>query len=103
MRDALGTKIHEGSLIYWKKHDMVYQIVKIDDPADKRIAIAGRNENDTNQAREIKVVLMIQVPIVALPKQEGAVEQWVCVIDPAQQAAIEDALDAGTNKVGRPQ
>jgi hypothetical protein len=99
MRDAVGNKITEKSLLCWHldaeqlKRGLIVYAVSVSD--------GGISMGDSRELTP--ATLLVQVPIMVTTKrgEEPTVHDIVCIVNPAAEAAVEDLM--GQVRHGRTQ
>jgi hypothetical protein len=96
MRDAIGNKISEGSLLVWHPnldHLKTGIIVNVAHVTDGGLSLA-----DTKQLTPAMLVIQIPIPVNNIdPGKEAQVGEFLCVVNPQAEAAIEKMI-AGQRK-----
>jgi len=90
MRDGLGNKIEEGSLLFWMSMKLSCRVRKVDDSG---LTLVGK---DGPQQAPPSITLEITLPIKTDGMPRGAEPQladFLRVVDPAAQNFLERALN----------
>lgn len=100
MRDALGNKITEGNLIHWRlprdiaEGGLVFRVVRVLEP---KLAVVG------GEPPQPVLSLQLDIPINAEKGREPALAQFMRIVDPRQEAALEALTAKGDGTIQRPQ
>jgi len=84
VKDMIGNKIQEGSLVLWKEKGLIFRVVKA---SDGGLSVVGASGKGTTPPI---IVLQITLPVsVENPRLEPVLTDFLCALDPQQQAAVE--------------
>ena len=95
MRDGLGNKVGKGYLILWHvPEDMARRglVFRVADVSDGGLSVVGR---DGERKSPASLTLVTTLPINAPNGQEPVLGDFICILDPQSQSAVERILDEG--------
>jgi hypothetical protein len=94
MRDALGNRISDRSILCWHpdaahlKRGLIVQAVSVSD--------GGITLSDSGQLTPPMLIIQVMIPVGGVkPGAEAVLEEFLCVVNPAAEAAIEGMLERG--------
>lgn len=89
MRDILGNRITESSILCWHPdaaHGIVCQVAHISE--------GGLSLGDSDDLTPPMLVIQVMIPVTGVPRgQEPTLGQFMCVVNPTAEAAIEKMLE----------
>lgn len=100
MRDKLGSRITEGNLLHWQlprdiiEGGLIFFVVRVSEP---KLAVAGGDPPSP------MLSLQLDIPISVERGKEATLAQFMRVVDPRQEAAIEKLTATGDGTITRPQ
>ena len=91
MRDAINNIISKNSLLCWHpspdalKRGLIVQAVHVSD--------GGLSMGDTKQLTPAMLIVQVPIYVNIPPGKEPTLEEFLCVVNPQAEAAIDDMLN----------
>jgi hypothetical protein len=89
MRDAIGNKITDSSILCWHpdaKNGIVCQVVHVTD--------GGLSVGDSKEITPPMLVIQIMIPVGGVPPgREPALAEFIAIVNPNAEAAVERMLE----------
>jgi len=83
----ISNKIVEGSLVLWKEKALIFRVVAA---SDGGLTVVGEKGKGITPPT---ITLQITLPVdVEDPRREPTLGDFLCCLDPQQQAAIESMI-----------